>query len=165
MPTKEKNKDLAFRVHGGILVNGDIRRDASINLVNLRALRTGDSKDISAETLRAYTFGLALIALLFDQEFSLRQDCQLVLDPHRAAERAEQPKDKSHKYGKHKLALVTRDGGETPLDINYDTAKSFAMKAAQKMKIDPSVLTVTFDASKMRAAIKATTADEPEGEE
>jgi len=164
MPTKEKNKDLAFRVHGGIVVNGDIRRDASINLVNLRALRTGDSKDVTPETLRAYVFGLALVALLYDQEFSLRQDCQLVLDSDRADERAKQVEAKKLAFGKHKLALVTRDGKETPLDITYDTAKGFAEKAAERLKIEQSELTVNFDPSKMRDAIKATTTDETDEE-
>jgi CRISPR-associated protein Csb1 len=164
MKTKEKNKDLAFRVHGGIMVNGDIRRDASINLVNLRAFRTGDSKDVTPEKLRAYIFGLALVALLYDQEFSLRQDCQLVLDSDRATKRAEQAEKEKVAYGKHRLALTTRDGKETPLDITYDTAKDFAEKAAAEIKIDQSQLTITFDPSKMRAAIKATTTDDTEEE-
>lgn len=163
MPTKEKNKDLAFRVHGGILVNGDIRRDASINLVNIRALRTGDSKEHTPEDLRAYIFGLALTALLYDQEFSLRQDCQLVLDPDRSKERAKQAKDAGRTYGLHRLAIVKRDGTEVPLDISYDQAKTFAGEAAKKMKIDQSELSIQFDASKMKAAIKATTED-AEGE-
>lgn len=159
MPTKEKKKDSAFRVHGGIIVNGDIRRDASINLVNLRALRTGDSKTVTPEKLRAYIFGLALIALLHDQEFSLRQDCQLVLDLDRAAERAKQAEENKLAYGRHRLAVVTRDGKETPLNISYDSAMEFAKNAAgdHGMRIDGSELSVTFEAARMRAAIKATT--------
>lgn len=162
MKTKEKNKDLAFRVHGGIMVNGDIRRDASINLVNLRALRTGDSNEVAPEKVRAYILGLALVALLYDQEFTLRQDCQLVLDPDRATERAKQAKEKKLAYSQHRLAMVTRDGKETPLDITYPAAKGFAEKAAKEFKIDQSELTVTFDPSKMRAKIKATTTDDTE---
>lgn len=163
MPTKEKNKDLAFRVHGGVQVNGDIRRDASINLVNLRALRTGDSKEQTPEELRAYVFGLALTALLYDQEFSLRQDCQLVLDADRAKERANQAKEAGRSYGLHRLAIVKRDGTEESLDIQDDEATQFAREAAEKMKIDPNELTINFDASKMKAAIKATS-DDPEVE-
>jgi hypothetical protein len=163
MPTKEKNKDLAFRVHGGIQVNGDIRRDASINLVNLRALRTGDSKDHTPEEIRAYIFGLALTALLYDQEFSLRQDCQLVLDAGRAKERAEDAKKAKRTYGIHRLAIVKRDGTEEPLDLRYDDATKFAENAAKKLKIDQTELSILFDASKMKAAIKATS-DEPDEE-
>jgi CRISPR-associated protein Csb1 len=157
MPTKEKNKDLAFRVHGGILVHGDIRRDASINLVNLRALRTGDSKEINPEALRAYVFGLALTALLYDQEFSLRQDCQLVLDPDRTKERAKQAKETQRSYGLHRLAIVKRDGTETQLDISYDAASKFASGAATKLKIDQTELSIQFDATKMKDAIKKPT--------
>jgi CRISPR-associated protein Csb1 len=161
MPTKEKNKDLAFRVHGGVMVNGDIRRDASINLVNLRALRTGDSKDVTPELLRSYIFGLSLVALLYDQEFALRQDCQLVLDPDRASERAKQGEQK---YGKHRLAMVTRDGVEAPINIIYGDAKKFTEDAAKNMKIDQSEYIIAFDPSKMRTAIKTPT-DNGEGEE
>jgi hypothetical protein len=39
------------------------------------------------------------------------------------------------------------------LEITYDAAKSFAEGAAKPLKIDQSEFTVTFDASKMRAAI------------
>lgn len=159
MPTKEKNKDLAFRVHGGILVQGDIRRDASINLVNLRALRTGESKEHTPEDLRAYIFGLALTALLYDQEFSLRQDCQLVLDPDRSKERAKQAKDAGRTYGFHRLVIVKRDGTEVPLDISYDKATKFVGDAAKRLKIDQKELSIQFDASKMKAAIKGTTED------
>lgn len=162
MPTKEKNKDLAFRVHGGIQVNGDIRRDASINLVNLRALRTGDSKEHTAEEVRAYVFGLALTALLYDQEFSLRQDCQLVLDADRSEERAMQAKEAGRSYGLHRLAVVKRDGTEESLNIQYDEAIQFSRNAAEKMKIDPSELTINFDASKMKAAIKVASDDSDE---
>ena len=159
MPTKEKNKDLAFRVHGGILVHGDIRRDASINLVNLRALRTGESQDHAPEELRAYVFGLALTALLYDQEFSLRQDCQLVLDAGRAKQRAEEATKTNRTYGLHGLAIVKRDGTEEPLDIQYGEATQFAKGAAVKLKIEQEELPILFDASKMKAAIKATSDD------
>lgn len=160
MKTKEKNKDLAFRVHGGVVVNGDIRHDASINLVNLRALRTGDSKNVTPEILRAYILGLSLVALLYDQEYTLRQECQLVLDPDRAADRAKQAKEQGLAYGKHRLAMVTRDGKEMPLDITYDDATTFAGNAAEKMKVDQSELVITFDPSKMRKAIKTTTTED-----
>jgi CRISPR-associated protein Csb1 len=160
MPTKEKNKDLAFRVHGGVMVNGDIRRDASINLVNLRALRTGDSKDVTPGQIRAYIFGLALVALLYDQEFSLRQDCQLVLDSDRANERAKQAAAAKRSHGLHRLAMVKRDGTETPLDISYPVAEKFARDTAKDLKIDATELVIQFEASKMKAAIKSTTDDD-----
>ena len=156
MPTKEKDKELAFRVHGGVLVNGDIRRDASINLVNLRALRSGDANEASHEKLRAYILGLALVALLYDQEYSLRQDCQLVLDPRRAAERAKEAEEKQLAYGKYRLAMVTRNGDETRLDISYDSAENFAKSAADAFAIEQSTLVINFNPSAMRKAISTT---------
>jgi CRISPR-associated protein Csb1 len=162
MPTKEKNKDLAFRVHGGILVHGDIRRDASINLVNLRALRTGESKEHTSEDLRGYVLGLAFIALLYEQEYSLRQDCQLVLDSARSKERAVQSKNEGRTFGLNRLAIVKRDGTEEPLEIQYDKAVKYASDAAEKMKIDQSELEIQFDVSRMKAAIRSTTEDTDE---
>lgn len=165
MKTKEKNKDLAFRVHGGVLVNGDIRRDASINLVNLRALRTDGSKDVTPEMLRAYIFGLSLVALLYNQEYTLRQECQLVLDPERAAARAKQAKEQGLVYGRHRLVMVTRDGKETPLDITYNDAVTFAKEAAKTMKIEESELRITFDPSKLRQAVSLAPAGDTEEED
>ncbi len=157
MPTKEKNKDLAFRVHGGIMVNGDIRHDASINLTNLRALRTGNST--SPESLREYIFGLSLVALLYEQDFTLRQDCQLVLDMQRFEEHAKQAEAKKLTYAKYRLALVSRNGTEKLLNITFNEAKDFAENAARTFIIDQDELTITFDPKKMREAIKSTTDD------
>lgn len=165
MKTKEKNKDLAFRVHGGVLVNGDIRRDASINLVNVRALRAGGSKEIANDALRSYVFGLSLVALLYDQELSLRQDCQLVLDPQRAERRAKDADAEGRAYGRPGLALVTRDGKEAPLAITYAEAKRFAENAARSIGIEQSELVITFEPSKMKAGIKAAGADDTEEED
>jgi CRISPR-associated protein Csb1 len=159
MPTKEKDKDLAFRVHGGVSVGGDIRRDASINLINLRALRSKSK----AQELRNYVFGLSLVALLYEQDYLLRQDCQLVLDAQRAEDRAKQATENKLGYGRNRLAVVSRDGGETPLEITYEVAKKFAQDAAREFEIDQSELIVTFDSRKMRDAIKTTT-DDPETE-
>ena len=152
MKTKQKNKDLAFRVHGGVLVHGDIRRDASINLVNVRSLRTGEAKDITFETLRAYILGLSLMALLYEQEYTLRQDCQLVPDPERAQERFDKA---TAKYGKHRLVLIKRDGTEEELAITFDDAKKFTESAVISMKLNNEPLVINFESSKLRDAIKA----------
>jgi CRISPR-associated protein Csb1 len=157
MPTKEKNKDLAFRVHGGVMVNGDIRRDASINLVNLRALNTPETE--RAEALRQYLLGLSLIALLYEQDFSLRQGCQLVLDPERAGLRM-----RENRYGKHALSLVNRDGTDSSLDLSYEDARQYAFEAAMKFKVAEGATSVIFNPAKMRAALKAAT-DENEASE
>lgn len=150
MKTKQKDPDLAFRVPGGVLVQGDIRRDASINLVNLRALRSGDEK-ISHESLRRYILSLSLMALLYDQEFALRQECQLVLDNDRAKERFADPKAV---FGKHRLALVRRDGTEESLPLDFEQAKDEAADAAKALGLDPKPLEIKFDASKLRDKLR-----------
>ncbi|MFM9965535.1 MAG: type I-U CRISPR-associated RAMP protein Csb1/Cas7u [Planctomycetaceae bacterium] len=61
---------------GGIQVNGDIRRDFSLNLSVLRALK-GASDDETVK-LQRYVLGLALIALTATPEPNLRQGCQLL---------------------------------------------------------------------------------------
>ncbi len=162
MKTKQTDKDLAFRVPGGVLVKGDIRRDASINLVNLRALRTGESKDVAPELLRRYILSLSFMALLYEQEYALRQECQLVLDVERAKERFASV---TTTFGKHPLALVKRDGTEEPLTLSFDQAKNAAEDAAKEMKIDPEELTVTFSAKKLREALSAKTDDDAAEEE
>jgi len=161
MKTKQADKDLAFRVPGGVLVNGDIRRDASINLVNLRALRTGNSKDSNPETLRHYILSLSLMALLYEQEYALRQECQLVLDPERAERRFKEVKTK---FGKHPLALVKRDGTEERLELKFETAKAEAQTAARKMNIDATELIIRFEAAKVRERLKGK-AEDGESEE
>jgi CRISPR-associated protein Csb1 len=152
MPTKEKNKELAFRVHGGVLVNGDIRRDAAINLVNLRA--AGASAKSEKDTLNCYLLGLSLVALLYEQDFNLRQGCQLVLDPKRAEQRM-----KENEYGRYAVALVKRDGTESEINLTYDGARQFAENAARAFKITEDEKAVHFDAAMMKAAIKTDSVD------
>ncbi len=153
MPTKEKNKDLAFRVHGGIIVNGDLRHDASINLINLRAIRAGDEPK-QTEKLRNYLFGLSLAALLYPQDYNLRQGCQLVLDQEKWEKH--QIKNADAKFGKFKLAIVSRNGSEVELNIDYSEAEKFAQQAAKQFEISQTPLILKFEADQMKNAIAAT---------
>jgi len=61
---------------GGVQINGDIRRDCSLNLSVLRALK--GENELQTERLQRYVLGLALIALTSTQESNLRQGCQLL---------------------------------------------------------------------------------------
>ena len=61
---------------GGIQVNGNIRRDFSLNLSVLRALK-GANPDETTK-LQRYVLGLALVALTATPESNLRQGCQLL---------------------------------------------------------------------------------------
>src|SRR5690606_29365920 len=71
--------------HGGIVVHGEIRRDASINLAALRAIGVAADGDDAALPLRRYVLGLALVAFTAPQETSLREGCILVGDVDKPA--------------------------------------------------------------------------------
>lgn len=65
---------------GGIIVHGEIRREAILSLVGLRAL---GPKGEDGNDLRRYILGLALVAMTYDRPLDLRQGCLLVRDPDR----------------------------------------------------------------------------------
>jgi hypothetical protein len=159
MPTKEKDKDLAFRVHGGVMVNGDIRRDASVNLINLRAITTPDKA--KKDAIRPYLLGLSLIALLYEQDFNLRQGCLLVPDTERTELRK---KEVTTDYGRYPLALVRRNGKEEELNLLFAEVLDYAKKAAEQFIVNQNEIIVNFRADIMKAALKQA-ADEPEGNE
>ncbi len=66
--------------HGGVIVHGEIRREAILNLVCLRAI---GPKGQTGDALRRYILGLALVAISYDCPHDLRQGCLLVKDPDR----------------------------------------------------------------------------------
>jgi CRISPR-associated protein Csb1 len=63
------------RVLGGVLVNGAIERDVTINLVALRGLRGKDAEE--TKQVHRYLLGLALLAATADLELFLREGCLL----------------------------------------------------------------------------------------
>ncbi len=99
------------RVLGGVLVNGRIERDVTVNLVALRGLRGADDKETTA--IRKYLLGLALVAATADVELFLREGCLL-----RYAENGDQ------------WFAVPRRGEPTRVDLTADTARTYANAAA-----------------------------------
>jgi len=121
----------ATATHGGVLVNGEIRRETTINLSALRRLGAGKTKDRQeddSETdlkLRRYIFALALVAATatFDELFDLREGCQLRQKP-------------SHKPD---WRAVQYRGEDKPLPELTDTdALQFAMAAASGFGVGES---------------------------
>ena len=104
---------------GGVLVRGEIRQEAIINLVALRTL----TRDIN---LKRYLLGLALVALSYrDQQcFNLREGCLLC-----AA-------SKDDYEGKWKS--VNFDGTESPAPIDHAVALEYATAARQHVTFEPS---------------------------
>jgi CRISPR-associated protein Csb1 len=97
--------------HGGVIVRGEIRRDATLSLEAIRSLGAkGDPVK-----LRRYILGLALVAFTARQESLLREGCQLVPSRDRVQE----------------WKLVRYDGSRDPYEIKPDDAKAFAELAAK----------------------------------
>jgi CRISPR-associated protein Csb1 len=100
--------------HGGILVQEEIRRDATLNLAALRALRA--DADADPLPLRRYILGLSLVAFTAPQETFLREGCQLVPDVKRPA----------------KWSLVRHDGSrDEDLRLSHKEALEYAKAAAK----------------------------------
>ncbi|MHB1037411.1 MAG: type I-G CRISPR-associated RAMP protein Csb1/Cas7g [Pirellulales bacterium] len=110
---------LATGTHGGVLVSGEIRQEAIINLVAIRTLTT----DLN---LKRYLLGLALVALSYrDQEcFNLREGCLL---------RAASTEDYDGKWRE-----VNFDSTETAATITHAAALEFAGAAAKFVSFDES---------------------------
>jgi len=123
----------AAGAHGGVRVRGEIRRDATLNLVTLQAIAAPKN----ADALRRYVLGLSLVALLYPQRFNLRQGCLLVLDPERKAE----------------LSVVYHDGRREPLAAGYDDALAFAKSAAAVFGVGDN-RSVDFDHKLLNVALR-----------
>jgi len=108
---------LATGTHGGVLVRGDIRQEAIINLVALRTM----TEDMN---LKRYLLGLALVALSYrDQQcFNLREGCLL-----RAASQGDYE-------GTWKS--VNFNGAENEETISHDVALAYSQAAFRQMTFD-----------------------------
>ena len=63
------------RVLGGVLANGPIEREITINLVALRTIHGADEGE--TKKIRQYLLALTLIAATADLDLSLREGCHL----------------------------------------------------------------------------------------
>jgi CRISPR-associated protein Csb1 len=141
--------ELGFRhapaggTHGGVVVHGEIRREAIMSLVGLRAV---GPKGKGGDALRSYILGLSLVAMTFDREHSLRQGCLLVGDPDKPAA----------------WELVAHDGSRKPFTPDAGAALAFAQEAAKAFGVGES-RSVEFDAKAANEAIKEKTGGKARG--
>ncbi|MHB1125119.1 MAG: type I-G CRISPR-associated RAMP protein Csb1/Cas7g [Ramlibacter sp.] len=117
----------APRMHGGVMVRGEIKREAIVNLAALREIsaereetntETGEivERDRSAE-LQRYLLALALVCLAHRAPLNLREGCLL---------RIPDPK-------KNKLALVPFEGEDQPTELmSHNDAVVIALAAAKE---------------------------------
>jgi CRISPR-associated protein Csb1 len=103
--------------HGGVRVRegGEIRRDASLNLVAVRDLGAASQAGDGNLKLRRYILGLSLAALTAPQETFLREGCQLVPDTDRPAE----------------WRLVHHNGCRESFLLSHEEALAYAEAAAK----------------------------------
>jgi CRISPR-associated protein Csb1 len=132
--------ELGFRhapaggTHGGVIVRGEIRREAILSLVGLRAI---GPKGPSGDALRRYLLGLALVAMMHEREHNLRQGCLLVQDPEK----------------KPLWELVAHDGARTSLSPDGKAAVAFAEEAARVFGVGES-RPVEFDIKAANDALR-----------
>lgn len=109
----------SVKTHGGIRVKGEIRRDAALNVVAIRSLASGPDNEIGTLSLRRYVLGLALVGLTFEQDFSLREGCQLIPDKGRPPE----------------WKIILHDGTRKDIVLTHRESIEYARKAAEQFGI------------------------------
>ncbi len=107
--------------HGGVIADGEIRRDATLHLAALRLLTAG-ADEVRTLALRRYVLGLALVAFTHRPSGFLRQGCNLVLDP-------DKPRD---------FVEVHPSGKRPPANVTPDAALAYAKEAAAAFGVGPS---------------------------
>jgi CRISPR-associated protein Csb1 len=133
--------ELGFRhapaagTHGGVIVRGEIRREAILSLVGLRTL---GPRGPTGDALRRYILGLALVAMTYERSHDLRQGCLLVSDPEKPAA----------------WELVGNDGIRKTVAPDGKSELAFAQGAAKAFGVGESK-TVEFDKKAANEAIQA----------
>ncbi len=128
--------------HGGVQVLGEIRRDATLNFVAIRALAASSDGD-STLNLRRYILGLALVSLTAPMESSLREGCQLVPDLDHPTE----------------WKLVRHDGTRQDFPIAHDQAVAFATAAAKAFGVQQPAAPAAFDSELVKTVLDLSEAD------
>jgi CRISPR-associated protein Csb1 len=130
------------RVLGGVLANGPIERDVTINLVALRGLRGKDVPE--TQHVQRYLLSLALLAATADLDLFLREGCLLRYANHdvwKKVERRGEPTDASIPARDQILAYATTVAApfkeKWPKDLKKDgepvLEHEFNLSAAKKL--------------------------------
>ena len=126
----------ASGVHGGVIADGGIRRDATVGLAALRHIYAGKDEDRTLK-LRRYILGLSLVAFTTEPESYLRQGCMLVRDPD----------------GPYEFVMVYPDGRREPVNLTHRDAFEFAKSAAKAFEVGESRI-VPFDKERAKRDVK-----------
>lgn len=118
----------ATGTHGGVIATGGIRRDASLSLAALRALRASTPERTAA--LQRYVLGLALCAFTKNPSGYLRQGCNLVLaNPPATGDGVYEV----HPSGERKSLALTH---EAALDLAKAAAAAFGVGKDREVPFD-----------------------------
>ncbi|MCC6775666.1 MAG: type I-U CRISPR-associated protein Cas7 [Hyphomicrobiales bacterium] len=117
----------------GVLVRGEIRRDAMLSLAGLRNIGPFGPE---GDALRAYLLGLAMVVLAAPEAHDLREGCLLVRDQQRPSV----------------TEVVSHDGSREKTDLSVAAAREYAAIAASAFGVGPD-RDVRFDQDAGRAAI------------
>ena len=129
----------AVNTHGGVIANGSIRRDVTVNLIALRRLDGADG-----QALRRYILGLALVAATAPLDGFLRAGCLLTLDPDHEA----------------LWECVARSGERQPVTLDEATALRYANTAADAFGVGDD-RRVKFNKDYAKADAKKKTKGQP----
>ncbi|MDZ4783714.1 MAG: type I-U CRISPR-associated RAMP protein Csb1/Cas7u [Planctomycetia bacterium] len=133
----------ASAAYGGVIADGDIRRDATLGLAALRMLHSGKDRDKTL-AMRRYILGLSLVAFTSPPASYLRQGCMLVLHP-------DQPRE---------FVEVHFDGRRAPCDISHEIALAFAIEAAKGFGVGRN-RTVDFENARAQNDVKGDESKKP----
>jgi CRISPR-associated protein Csb1 len=100
------------RVLGGVLTNGPITREVTVNLIALRAI--GGSDETQTREIRRYLLSLSLIAATADIDLYLREGCNLRF------------------AGNESWLAVPRRGEPVPIDLDSTAAQNLIVKYAEE---------------------------------
>lgn len=112
----------AVNTPGGVIVDGEMRRDVTINLSAIRMLR-GSSADRTIK-LQRYVLGLALVAATAHNEerFHLREGCLLRVKPRTPA----------------KWSSVPFEGDDAEIALDDEEVLAYATRVAQDFEVGGS---------------------------
>lgn len=125
----------AVDTHGGVIANGLICRDITVNLIALRRL-----DGTNGQVLRRYILGLSLVAATAPLDGFLRAGCLLTLAPDQ----------------KDVWESVARTGRRQAVELNEDVALSYARSAADAFGVGEN-RQVEFNKSYAKADAKKKT--------
>ena len=137
------------QVLGGIVVNGEIRRDVSVNLIALRSLHAEENDRQAGDALRRYILGLTLVAATAPIDGFLRQGCFLVPeDPERSM----------------RWTAVFRDGGRKAIGLESEDNRvlEYAQSRAKAFGVGETLDNIRFERGRAEKLINDQMTQSPE---